>query len=242
MVYSDTTTKLGLIQDCEQLIFNAYGDISGNADRLYDFTARINRAYDKVSAKIMGADGRWQFDDTTYTDLPIGSTDLVSGQGDYKFDVEHLEITKLLIWDSRGNKTVLTPVGLDDPIARLMVEDTSTTGGIPEYYLKRGASIFLYPKPNYTTTNYSGITVYYQRRPNYFAYTDTTAKSPGIPAIFHRYLSLEASRDWAVSKLMPVKNDWLLELRELNDSIVDFYSKRSKDEQKIIRPVLRSSR
>ena len=41
-------------------------------------TANVNRALDNVVSAILGADGRWQWDDTNYTDLPIGVTDLVA--------------------------------------------------------------------------------------------------------------------------------------------------------------------
>ncbi len=239
MVFSDTTTKLGLIQDCEQLVFGNYGDISNNTDRLYDMTARINRSYDKLATRIMSSDGRWQFDDTNYSDLPIGSTSLVSGQQDYAFDVEFLDILKVIALDSAGNKMVLTPIDINDPMGEVMLTDITTSGGIPQWYDKMGSSIFLYPKPNYNKT--AGLTIYYRRKPSYFAYTDTT-KPVGIPATFHRYLSLDASLDYAISKSMPKKNDLSVLVKEMEDTLMDFYSKRSKDEQKFIRPIFRSSR
>jgi hypothetical protein len=239
MVFSDTVTKLGLIQDCEQSVFGNYGDISSNTDRLYDFTARINRAYDKLATIIMSCDGRWQFDDTNYTDLPIGSTNIVSGQQDYSFDVEYLDILKVVAIDNAGNKTILTPMDINDPIGAEYLIAATTVTGIPTHYDKSGGSIFLYPTPNYNQTN--GLKVYYRRKPSYFAYTDTT-KPVGVPSIIHRYLSLEASSDYAISKVLSNKNDYAERVVEMQGFIEDFYSKRSKDEQKFIRPVLRSSR
>lgn len=239
MVFSDTSTKLGLIQDCEQLIFGNYADISGNSGRLYDFTARLNRAYDKLATKIMSVDGRWQFDDTNYTDLPIGKTNLVSGQQDYTLDVEFLDIEKVIFLDSSGNKIIAHPMDINDPIAHGYLTSLSTTVGVPAYYDKFGGTLMLYPIPDYNSTN--GLIVHYRRKPSYFAYTDTT-KAVGVPAVFHRYLSLEASLDYAVSKQLTLKNDLAVQVKEMGEMIEDFYSKRNKDESKFIRGVTRSSR
>lgn len=239
MTFSDTTTKQGLIQDCEQLIFSDYGDISGNPDRLYDFTAKINRAYDKLATIIMSVDGRWQFDDTNYTDLPIGSTNIISGQRDYTLDVEFLDIVKVVLTDGAGNKSVLLPIDINDDLGRRYITDITGSGGIPTQYDKTGGSIMLVPIPNFNKTG--GLTVYYRRKPSYFVSTDTI-KPVGIPALYHRYLSLEASFDYAVSKQLNLKNDLGVRVREMEARIQEFYSKRSKDESKFIRPIIRSSR
>jgi len=239
MIYSDTNTKQGLIQDCEQNVFSNYGDISNNPARLYDFNARINRAYDKLATLIMSVDGRWQFDDTNYTDLPIGSTDLVLGQKDYSFDVEFLDVVKVTALDSSGNEILLNPFDINDPLGRVYLTQLSTSTGTPFAYDKTGGTINLYPTPNYAKT--SGLTVYYRRKPSYFAFDDTT-KAVGVPAVFHRYLSLEASADYAISKQLTQKNDLVGRVREMEASMTEWYSVRSKDEQKIIRSVVRSSR
>jgi hypothetical protein len=238
MTFNDTTTKLGLIQDCEMNLFGNYGDISGNTNRLYDFTARLNRAYDKVSGMIMSADGKWEWDDTNYTDLPIGNTDLILGQQDYTLDVEYISVSKVIVYDTAGNKHVLQPIDRNDPGARVYLEDINSTGQ-PIWYDKIGVSLRLYPTPNYDYTE--GLEVYFQRKPSYFAYTDTT-KPPGLPSIFHRLLVLEACLDYAISKQMPQKNDLAVVVKEMEDGIVDFYSKRAKDEAKFIYPAYRSSR
>lgn len=238
MVFSDTSTKLGLIQDCEQLIFSNYADISGNADRLYDFTARINRAYDKLATIIMSVDGRWQFDDTNYTDFPVGSTALVANQQDYTLDVEFLDIVKVLVLDQSGNKILLESLDINDPVGKMYLT-SATSSSIPRFYDKTGGTIMLYPAASYAKA--AGLIVHYRRKASYFAYTDTT-KAVGVPAIFHRYLSLEASLDYAISKQMNGKNDLAERMKEMTASIEEWYSKRSKDEQKFIRPMQRVMR
>jgi hypothetical protein len=238
MVFSDTTTKLGLIQDCEQNIFNNYGDISGNSDRLYDFTARINRAYDKLATKLMAVDGRWQWDDTNYTDFPIGTTALVSGQQDYTMDVEYMDVVKVILVDQANNKILLAPIDINDPMGTVYLTSNASSS-TPRFYDKTGNSIKLYPIPGYSKA--AGLIVHYRRKPSYFAYTDTT-KAVGVPAVFHRYLSLEASLDYAISKQLSLKNDLAQRVQQMEADMAEWYAARSKDEQKIIRPVFRSSR
>lgn len=215
------------------LVFGNYGDITNSPDRLAEFTTRINRAYDKLATKIMSVDGRWQFDDASYTTaFPIGETDLISGQQDYTMDVEFMDVVKVLALDTAGNKRLLEPFDINDPIARPFLEGQGG-GGMPSWYDKTGSSILLYPIPNYNATN--GLIVHYRRPPSYFVSTDTT-KSAGVPAIFHRYLSLEASLDYAITKQLSQKNDLATRLKEYTDNLEDFYSKRSKDESKFLIP------
>lgn len=241
MQFSDTTNKTGLIQDCEMTVFSQYGAISGDSDRLLDFTARLNRAYDKVATLIMSADGRWQWDDNNYTtELPIGSTDLVDGQKDYTFAVEHLRIIKVIIKDEAGNSNFIKPIDIHEPEAKLMYEQTATeVEGIPVMYDKLADIIRLYPTPNYDYTG--GLTVHYQRPPSYFVSTDTT-KSAGIPSIFDRYLSIAASADYAISRQLTNKNDLFNLSQRMEQDILDWYSKRSKDEQLTLRAKIRSSK
>lgn len=187
----------------------------------------------------MSVDGRWQFDDTNYTDLPIGQTNIVSGQKDYTLDVEFLDIVKVVATDSAGNKYVLDPFDINDPTGTLYLEQLSTSTGTPTHYDKTGPMLNLYPTPNYSYTN--GLTVHYRRKPSYFAYMDTT-KAVGVPATFHRYLSLEATRDYAISKQLTNKNDIDVQVKEMVDTLEGWYSARSKDESKYLRGTRRSTR
>jgi hypothetical protein len=238
--FSDTAQKQGLVQDCEQLVFSNYGDITNYPDRLYDFTARMNRSLDKVASKIMQVDGRWQWDDTNYTDFPIGVTNIVNGQADYTLDVTHLIIEKVTILDSTGNSYIIYPIDIQDPVmAQYLQTPVIPPTGQPTYYDKKGGSIVLFPTPNYDAT--AGLTVHYKRPASYFTYTDTI-KTPGIPSIFHRYVSLDASLDYAVSKRLSVKDDLAVLHKDMEDMIQEHYQKRSKDEPKFIRAINYSSR
>lgn len=237
--FSDTSTKLGLIQDCEMKLFgdSGYGQISGNTNRLYQFTARINSGQDRFAYLAMTADGRWQWDDTNNTDYPEATTNIVSGQRDYQFALEHMEIEKVLIKDSSGvwkllDKTIDTSDKYDKD-ARAYLENNTGNSGTPSSYDKRGNTIFLQAIPNYNSTN--GLKVIFKRGPNYFVYTDTI-KVPGFASIFHDYLSLWASADYASDRTMTEASDLLGKVALREQAILDFYSLRNKDERPRLLP------
>lgn len=231
MVFRDDTTKLGLLQHCETTLFgdNAYGRITGDTNLLYQFTARINRAQDRFVYLAMSADGRWQYDDTNYTDYGIATTNIVSGQRDYTLAVTHLEIEKVLILPSAtsSNYELIKPMDQDDSDATGYLENTSSNVGTPVRYDKRANSIFFDPTPNYNAT--AGLKIYFKRGPSYFTYDDTS-DVPGFASIFHDYLSLHACRDYAIERnLSNAKSlDELVQRKE--QSILDFFSKRNRDE------------
>ena len=233
--FSDTTTKLGLIQKCEITLFgdDGYGQISGNTNRLYQFTERLRVGQDRFTFLAMTADGRWQYDDTNYTDYGIATTALVSGQRDYTFALEHLEIEKVLIYPSATvtSYELIEPMDQDDVDAVPYLENRSGNTGKPYRYDKRANSIFLDPTPNYSAS--AGLKIYFKRGPSYFVYTDTT-KVPGFASIFHSYLHIHACRGYAIDRgLSNAKSlDELVQREE--KAIKEFFARRSKDERKIM--------
>ncbi len=240
--FSDTSTKNGLIQVCEDLIFGNYGDISGNSDRLYQFTRLLNEALNRVTSLILTADGRWQFDDTNYTDIPIGTTNLVttagSEQQDYAFAATHLKITRVECMDSTGAWHLLQPID-QAQLYNQSLTDFMNTAGFPTYYDKIGNSIFLYPKPlAAAVTATAGLKVFFQRPPSYFSYTDTT-KTPGFNSMYHELVALIASKNYAISKSLPVaggvmrggfKTGLLARVDEAEQDLIDSYALRNKDD------------
>lgn len=240
MQFSDTSTKTGIIQDCENLVFNEYGRISGNTNLLQTFTNYINRQYDKAVSVIIENDNRWQYDDTSYTTQAVYTTNLVANQKNYVLDATHLKTTMVRIKDDAGAWRILMPIDQNDPIGRAYLNEPSTPStGDPYWYDKRGDLIILYPEPDYSLANALEITV--QRQPNYFVYTDTT-KEAGLAPLFHRYLSLGAAMEYAIANGLSNKND-LAQLHQMEEErMTRFYSSRSRDEQKVLRAKLVNSR
>lgn len=224
MVFSDSAGKQGIVEEIDFLV---------NTDSvkfpIEDKTRIINRWYERTVGRILEADGRWQFDDTNYTDLPIGTTDINAGQQDYTFATEHLRITRIEIKDPNGNWKWLEPVDQNDARRHSLTELGLATG-VPCGYDKLSNSIFLISRPNYTSAG--GLMAYFQRMAELFTVSDTT-KQPGFASIFHRILALGPALEYAEAnnlngnKITAFNN----EIIRIEEDIKGFYSKKSKDEQ-----------
>jgi len=234
MQYNDTTNKTGILQECESWLFGSdYGAITGNTNRLATFTRLANSALDEIITEIQTYDGRWEFDDTNYTDLPIATATLVDGQQDYKLDVSHIRITGVDILGSDGNYYPLKPKDMQD-IRKYgkgqALTEYEETDGKPLYYDLLADSIFLYPAPAAASvTLAAGIKVYFQRAGEAFATTDTT-KIPGIPSLFHENIVIKACRRFAKQNSMTEKARELdAEDQRLTGKMKEHYSTRHEE-------------
>lgn len=192
MVFNDISTSQGIVQD-------TYFEVNADATTypIADLTRNANAALDNVVTLILGADQRWQFDSTNSTDLPIGTTDIVSGQQDYSFDEEYLVIKSIEIADASGKWTRLIPIDNMSLDEREALSGFETVNGTPMYYDKMGDSILLYPAPNYNYT--AGLRAYFQRKIDYFDASDTI-KEPGFAKHLHKYIPLYCAYIYACAK------------------------------------------
>ncbi len=224
MVFNDTVTNQGICQEIDFLV-----NTDSTKFPIEDKTRIINRWYEKTVGKILEADGRWQFDDTNYTTLPIATTDLNSGQQDYSFAVRFLRLTRMEVKDTNGVWRWLQPLDQND-VRRRSITELGNQQGVPQWYDKLADSTFLYPRPNYTQVG--GLKAYYQRMAELFVSSDTT-KEPGFASIFHRLLAIGPALEYAIANnLNPNKIVSLRgELQTMENDMKEFYSKKSKDEQ-----------
>lgn len=237
MVFSDTSTKNGLIQDCEMLVFGSYGRISDNTDLLYNFTNLLNRQYDKAVSIIVEADGRWQYDDNSYTTTMVNTTGIVSGQYRYTLDAEHLKLLSVRAKTNGGTSFIeLVPTDRRD---QDFPDFGGTQTGFPQKYDKEGDILKLWPTPDFTQA--SSLEIVVQRVPNYFVYTDTT-KEAGILPTHHRFLSLGASLDYAIVNSLSSKNDIAELFRDERERMTAVYSSRNRDERDRMRPAQHDTR
>jgi len=243
LVFSNTTTKNGMIQVCERTCRFNDGDISGNPTRLAQFTGDLNIAKDKALAIIFEVGGTWNFDDSNHTDYPIITTNLVSGQRDYSFTVDGtsnliLDIYKVVVADSAGVFHEIYPADQQTKYSDPAYYDGLNTGGQPITYDKTANGIFLNPIPNY---NYSGgLKVYINREGSYYVTTDTTKRS-GIAGLFDPYLPLHASYFYCMRNQIKAKNDLKGEMLEMEEAIKNYYKAREKDAPKVMRPRINNS-
>lgn len=191
-----------------------------------DITVSSNRALDRTVALIREAEGRWQWDDSNYDDLPSATRSIQEGQSDYELDPSHLRIERFEIKDTNGGWTKLFPFDQAD-IHSQALTDFLGTPGIPRYYDKAGNSIFLYPAPNYDQA--ASLKVFYERGPDYFETTDTT-KTPGFNPLFHRLIPLWGAYDYALINQLSVAPDLRVEIGLMEEQLKEFYARRDKDE------------
>lgn len=192
-----------------------------------DITVSANRALDRAVGLIRQSEGRWQWDDSNNTDLPIATTGLVADQQDYSLDATHYRIERIEVKDTSGNWTKVQPIDKAD-LFDTSITDFLSGGGTPTYYDKVGNSIFLYPTPSYTQS--ASLKVFYERGPSYFTTSDTT-KTPGINALFHRLIPLWCAYDYAFINQMEIKKDLEKEIFKIESELQEYYSQRDRDEK-----------
>lgn len=202
-----------------------------------ELNAYFQPAEDDVVALINNADSRWQFDDSNYTDLPIATTSLVSGQKDYSLATSHLSIDRVELLPSGASTwELLTPIDQHD------IRDTALTAhlptsGQPLEYDKVGGTVFLYPTPNYSQA--ASLKIHFTRGALHFDFTTSTftdasgstSSSPGFNSLFHELIALKAARKYAVAKTLANRNDILLDIDRLEQRLTNFYGMRSRDER-----------
>ena len=235
MVFSDTSTNQGLIQDITFLTGASLTEYP-----IADRTRNINEWSRKVLVKILTSQDEWDFDDSNHTDFPILSGNLVSGQRDYSLPLSSegmLQIKSVEISD--GSKFYLAKT-IDKSEQRLAVSnddiDSLYTKSEPRYDLQYG-SLFVYPLPSSNVAN--GLKIWINRDISPFTASDTT-KTPGFDPVFHQILSLGASYEWAKSR--GAKNMAVLksDLAEMFEALGDYYSKKQQDRQSSIKSINRN--
>lgn len=246
--FNDTTNRKGLVQLFEREIGANFGDVSGNTNRLKDFTADCNLALDKYLSIASSASGTFEVDDTNHTDYNIIYTTITSGQQDYSFLTDEngnmiLDIEKVMILPSSTatQYVELEAVNELSPENVGIINENGATG-VPNAYAKRANAIFFEVTPNYTKAR--GIKIFISRESSSFTYTDTTKKA-GYP-YYQEYFYLKPSYEEA-------RRNNLATLPRLEKLILDLegdpqtgrighiaraYSKREKDVRKKFTPKL----
>lgn len=204
---------------------------------------RVNSALEEEVGKIIMIDGFWQFDDTNYTDLPIGTGTLIAAQSSYSFASEYLTLLKAKVKDANGNWHILIPIDQAEDSEAL--EDRLTVDGLPTHYDKVGDSIKLFPAPaaaSVTLTN--GLKVEFQRTASIFtsAEVSTGTKVPGIASPYHMLICYKA----ALPYCMAYKKDRVAlyekKVMDLEKDMLDYYGRRPRDEVKRMTPAYQNNR
>lgn len=194
----------------------------------------INNAYERIASLIMQCDSRWIWDDTNNTDLPIATTNIISGQADYELATTHLKIHRIEIATSSLGTTWQVVEHYNQEDEEESLTQQSSLSGIPYRYDQIGTSLFLDPKPDYNATN--GLKIYFQRGPTLFTSGDlsTGTALPGFNSLYHDLLALWASYDYALSNGLKNANQLMVEIDRKEKTLKSDYNSRNLSDRKII--------
>lgn len=228
LVFSDTSSKQGLIQRCEFYTGLNDAGISGNTLLLQQFTGLINSWDGRIQTDILLSDGRWEYDDFNIGDMPIATTNLVSGQQDYSVKTDDntrqiWKVSRVDIKDSSGNWTQLTQIDQQDISGGFSAYES--TNGTPKQFDWNGVSLLLFPAPSYNSSG--GLKIIFQRESDPFSVTGDDSKTPGFASAFHYLLALGASYDFAVANGKANVNHLRAELERGRDELKNFYASRN---------------
>ena len=187
-----------------------------------------NAAQSEAAGDIIGADGTWNYDDTNYTDLPIGKATIVDGQQDYSFDDEMLFIEGISVLDSDGNYQKLKP--FDKNELDVDPDEYMESNGMPTHYDKQGRSVFLYPAPaaaNVTTAD--GLKVFFRRKTKDI--TSFGAISPGFVHTEHMMMPYKIALPYCISYKKDRVAIMEQKIQEHRERLIAHYSRRTKDER-----------
>lgn len=232
--FNDTSTFKGLVQLYERELGFPRGTIANDTSRLKEFAADVNLVLDDFWIIALKADGRWQLDDSNHTDLPIISTNLVSGRRDYSLTSdsngnEILEVFKWFVADASGVFSEIHPTDVNTESDTTSFTDGRSASGTPTRYDKLGNSILLDPIPNYSYAN--GLKGYVNREASYFTHSDTD-KKPGVPGIFHRYFAVKPASDYARRNTLDSADRLMDEVLRYEAAIEEYFAARDRDVRK----------
>lgn len=194
LAFSSPTDNQGIVE--QSRTFTRVDSVQWSIAKI---VASVNNYLDLVTGYAIGADRRFQWDNTNQTKLPIGTTDLNINQNTYSF-----------LTDEQGNQIVtLTRVDIKDPngvwrqlklidqtdITGFGLDSTLATPTLPMYYDKIADNIIrLYPAPATTVT--AGLKFYFQRTSPYFTASSTT-QTTGFSGLIDRGFVIAAALDCA---------------------------------------------
>lgn len=227
IVFSDTTTNTGGVQQVRKLM-----RVDATQWPTANIVASFNNWHDFVTGYAIGADKRFQWDDTNHTALPEGTSDATINVSDYSFLTDQqgnpiITLTGVSYKDSAGKYVPLTLTDRSDP--NYDASTFGTTTGIPTEYDKIADNIIrLNFRPAATLT--AGLKFYFQRAGSYFVAADTT-KSPGVSSLLHRGYVIAGAYDGALTLGLANLNALSNERNREEQRVIEYFAKdRNQDE------------
>ena len=241
MQFNDTSTKSGIIQNCESLCNLGDAGISGNTVLLAKFTSWINDSYGKVAQAILTVDKQWRWDDSNWgsnsnQSKPVATATLETGVRDYVLpratnssDRSTLwKVYKVRIKDIDGEWYDIVPLGTDEA-------ETDNASGVPTKYRLLNGTIRLSDPPlTGKVTLTSGIQVWFQREFSRFT-TASTTTHPQFISAYHYLLALDASATFLKPTDRKLADSYLLDFERDMEKLKKAYAQRNDDPNTIKR-------
>ena len=203
-------------------------DLCDSNDTSYPVAKKVlhaNAALEELVAEAIVADGRWQFDDTNHTNLPVGTIDLTASQADYSFNEEFLTIEQVLILNEDGNYQNLLPIDPRD-FKDIPVEEYFAATGTPTHYDLLGDTIILYPAPvAASVTLAAGLKVRFKRTIDLFTTSDTT-QEPVIPSTHHAMVGYMMAIPYCMKYKPNRVPAFERKVAQMKKSFLDIYARR----------------
>lgn len=212
----------------EQDVVTEINDICNSSNTSFSLKSkarRVNGAIDRFYTLAFQADGRWVWDDPSRDTDPIEEINLVSGTQSYNvgtFTSEVINILRVEVLDSNGDGQLLKRLDRAG-LGTIALTEYQTANGTPTEYDLVGEYIFLYPAPNYASTN--GLKFYVNRTHTAFASTDTTKTLP-VPTLFDHYICRAAALPWLIENQKPQANQIAAMVARDEQAILDYFAHR----------------
>jgi hypothetical protein len=227
MVFSDVTNNLGILQQTRTLM-----RVDANQWATFNVVNSCNNWLDRLAGYAIGADRKFQWDDTNHSKMPVGTTDLIADQREYSFLTDEqgnriLTLTRIDWQDENGLWTQLKPI--DQVNIPMALDEFENVSSRPQYYDKVADNIIkLYPASDTSVTG--GLKFYFQRTPSYFTADDTT-KEPGFAPNLHRGFVISSAYDGALALGLPNLQPLSIELQKEEAKMIKYFSIRNLDER-----------
>lgn len=198
---------------------------------------RINYAYEQVVGWLINADGTAQFDDTNYTNFPVGTYTMIADQPKYSFNDKFLQLISVKVKDANGNFNIIKPIDQSEFDNSIPLEEAYKTSGLPIYYDKLSDdTIKLLPAASSAdTTLASGLKLYFKRTADLFtsAQVMTGTKEPGFASPYHLILSYMAALPYCVNYKPQRVAIYEKKIMDLKKELTNHYTSRQKDLRKV---------
>jgi hypothetical protein len=232
MVFSDTTTKAGILQRIEDYAGFDDGIITGDNTLTRKFTGHVNETLHDIITEIMVANDSFDWDDPTRSDFAVATTPLVANQRDYQFDsISFLKLKRLDVTYDGTNWYRATPFD-SGSYTEGLGNDTATDAEFSKtepMYDPKAFGFWLYPRASAAdVTAGASARIEFVRAFDEFTYDDTT-KEPPIDRPFHELIALGAALKWSVMKNDPRATNLAALYQAGLAKLKSYYSKRNED-------------